>query len=92
MVVNPYQETQITHNIKQRIFTEDTDSGDLCWHRDAEDRTVRVLEGNGWKLQLDNCLPVELIQNKEYFIPERVYHRLIKGNNNLTVEIKSHKI
>jgi hypothetical protein len=92
MVVKPYQETQVTNNIKQRIFTEDTSSDDLCWHRDAEDRTVRVLKGDGWKLQLDNCLPIELTQNKEYFIPERVYHRLIKGKNNLTVEIKSHKI
>ena len=48
MVVKPYQETQVAPNIKHRTFTEDADNSDLCWHRDAEDPTVRVLEGEGW--------------------------------------------
>jgi len=90
MVVKPYQETQVTSNIKQRIFTEDTSSDDLCWHRDAEDRTVRVLEGAGWSLQLDNSLPMALVPGRDYFIPEAIYHRLIKGKSDLIVEITQH--
>ena len=90
MVVKPYEETQVAPNLKHRTFTEDADNSDLCWHRDREDRTVRVVEGEGWSLQLDNRLPMALVQGREYFIPEAVYHRLIKGNNTLIVEIIQH--
>jgi len=90
MVVKPYEETQVASNIKHRTFQESADSDDLCWHRDREDRTVRVVEGAGWKLQLDNHLPVALEPGKEYFIPEAVYHRIIKGSGNLTVAIQQH--
>jgi hypothetical protein len=90
MVVKPYEETQVAHNIKQRTFREDADNSDLCWHRDAEDRTVRVLEGAGWSLQLDNSLPMALVPGRDYFIPEAIYHRLIKGKSDLIVEITQH--
>jgi hypothetical protein len=49
-----------------------------------------VLEGAGWSLQLDNRLPMALVPGREYFIPEAVYHRLIKGSSDLTVEITQH--
>lgn len=89
-MVKPYEETSVAPNIKQRTFREDADNSDLCWHRDAEDRTVRVLEGAGWCIQLDNSLPVVLVPSREYFIPKEVYHRLIKGKSDLTVEITQH--
>lgn len=90
MVVKPYEETQVAPNTKHRTFKEDADNSDLCWHRDAEDRTVRVLEGEGWCLQLDNSLPVVLVPGRDYFIPEAVYHRLIKGKSDLKIEIVKH--
>jgi hypothetical protein len=46
-----------------------------------------VLEGSGWKLQLDNMLPVELKREKIYTIPMMEYHRLIKGTGKLVVKI-----
>ena len=90
MVVKPYEETQVAPNIKQRTFREDADNSDLCWHRDAEDRTVRVLEGSGWSLQLDNRFTMALVPGRDYNIPKEVYHRLIKGNSDLVVEIVMH--
>jgi len=90
MVVRPYQETSVAPNIKHRTFNEDADESELCWHRDAEDRTVQVLEGSGWCLQLDNSLPMSLVPGREYFIPKHVYHRLIKGSSDLKVEIVQH--
>jgi hypothetical protein len=39
---------------------------------------------------MDNELPIKLIVGEKYFIPEGVYHRVIKGNSNLKVKITIH--
>jgi len=85
--MKPYEDLEISEKSKIRIFESNVDSGELHWHRDREDRIVEVLEGNGWKLQLDNQLPVEMEIGKKYFIPEGVYHRTIKGNGDLKIKI-----
>jgi hypothetical protein len=36
---------------------------------------------------MDNQMPKSLTEGKEYFIPKGVYHRVIKGNGDLKVEI-----
>ena len=72
-----------------RIFSEDVNDEELVWHRDKEDRIIHVLEGTGWMLQLDNEEPVELEKGKgSYSIPKMVYHRIIKGEGSLTLEIQ----
>lgn len=68
-----------------RIFSPDVDSEELKWHRDRENRLVEILEGEDWFLQMDNELPTKLIVGEKYYIPEGVYHRVIKGKNNLRV-------
>ena len=60
-------------------------------HRDKRTREITILEGDGWKLQLDNQLPQELKQGKLYTIPEMEYHRLIKGTGKLVVKIWEEK-
>jgi hypothetical protein len=37
---------------------------------------------------MDNELPVELLPHHVYYIEEKKYHRLIKGNGTLILEIK----
>jgi len=86
MEQKPYTE-KITGNISERVFDDNTDSGEFTWHRDREDRIVKVIEGHNWKLQLDNQLPVTLSEGKEYFIPKGEFHRVIKGNSPLKVKI-----
>lgn len=86
----PFRETKIKSNVVIREFDEDTDSKELIWHLDREDRTVKVLESNGWKLQLDNKLPFLLENKKEYKIPKYTYHRVIKGEGRLLVKIEKH--
>jgi hypothetical protein len=71
-----------------REFNKDVDSDELVWHRDRDDRYVTVNRGRGWKLQLENHLPVTLSPGKTYFIPARTYHRVLKGQSNLVVTIK----
>ena len=38
-------------------------------------------------LQIDNKVPVKLIEGNIYKIPARVYHRVIKGDGDLIVNI-----
>lgn len=71
-----------------REFSSETDSSELVWHRDRSDRYVTVQSGKGWMLQLENELPKELRKGNVYFIPKRTYHRVIKGQHKLIVEIE----
>jgi hypothetical protein len=82
---NPY--TQISENdIIIRTFSQDVDEEELVWHRDQKDREIKVLEETDWQLQFDNELP-QVLKNT-IFIPKNTYHRVIKGNKNLVIEIK----
>lgn len=84
--MKPYTQT-INGNKILREFAHDTDSHELVWHRDKKDRIVRIIEGNGWKFQLDNMLPILLHEGQEIFIPKETFHRVIKGTNTLKIEI-----
>jgi len=82
----PYFETRLDNTIYRR-FEGTVEETDLAWHRDANDRQIKVIEGQGWQLQFDNELPVALEENETYFIASEQYHRLIKGQGELVLEI-----
>ena len=82
----PFQENKISDNTFIRIFSQNTDSGEFMWHRDREDRIIESIETTDWKIQLDNELPKNI--EGEIFIPMGVYHRLIKGSDNLKIKLK----
>ena len=75
-------------NIFTRIFNENVEKEQLIWHKDKNDRTIKVLHGTGWKLQYDNELPFELEVGQNYHINKNEFHRLHKGNGELKIEIK----
>lgn len=83
--MKPYKEWK-EDNFFIRKFTQETNSSELVWHRDLEDRWVESIHSTNWKIQLDNNLP-EII-NKKIFIKKGVYHRLIKGTGDLIVRIE----
>ena len=85
--MKPYKDRQITETSKTRVFKSDVDSGELQWHRDREDRLVEVMEGNGWKFQLDNQLPINLTEGQVLLIPQGTYHRIFKGKDDLKIKI-----
>ena len=87
----PFSQIDLSENKKLRTFSGDVNSSELVWHMDEEDREVMVLESNSWYLQMDNELPVLLEQGKSYFIPKMTYHRVIKGENDLIIEISERK-
>ncbi len=69
------------------MFSKDVDSMELVWHQDKEDREIEVLEGKGWKVQLDNKLPLELVKGDRIFINEGDVHRIHKGTTDLKIKI-----
>ena len=84
----PYKEIQISENKKLRFFRANViNESELEWHRDRNNRLVEVLEANGWKFQYDNELPIPLQEGDKLFIPKEHFHRVIKGNGDLVVEI-----
>lgn len=82
----PFHEQQ-TQGFLLRTFSQNLTEEELKWHFDDENRMIVPVSGYGWKLQIDECLPEELLVDKEYMIPVDVYHRLIKGNGDLEVRL-----
>jgi quercetin dioxygenase-like cupin family protein len=80
--MNPYQ-----HEGTIRTFSKDVDEWDLIWHKDKQDRHITVLEGEGWKFQRDNSLPLDLKKGDRIFIPKEQIHRVLKGKTDLVIEI-----
>jgi hypothetical protein len=85
-LVKPYTEIKV-RNGRVRVFRENVREEDLIWHRDLKDRSLHVLEGNGWKLQRDNEEPMDLLEGHSYSIDKMEYHRVIKGEGDLVVRI-----
>jgi hypothetical protein len=83
----PFDE-YINDGVKTRTFNKDVDDHELMWHRDERNRVVKIVESNGWKLQMDNELPLTLKKGDRLTIPSGVYHRVIKGNGDLIIMIK----
>jgi hypothetical protein len=71
-----------------RTFTTDVEVEELKWHQDLKDRNVTVIEDGGWSFQLENELPVKLSKAGQIHIPKFVWHRVIKGMDQLVVEIE----
>ena len=70
-----------------RTFSKDVDPKELVWHQDKEDRTIVVIEGEGWSIQKDNQLPLELTEGDHIFIREGEVHRVHKGTTDLRIKI-----
>lgn len=85
--MQPYTNIPITQTSVIREFSSKVDPMELVWHQDEEDRTIKILEGEGWQLQRDNELPLALQEGDIIFIPMGQIHRVIKGNTNLKIQI-----
>jgi hypothetical protein len=83
--MNSYTDLEKSEELTIRKFLQDIDPIELMWHRDLKNRSVKILEGNDWKIQLENELPrsFDLIT-----IPKLTWHRVIKGKGDLLVQIK----
>ena len=92
----PFKETLVESNLKYdeviREFSKDTNNEDLNWHRDRENRHVKVISGKDWYIQFENELPVEMTENTSFYIKKNVWHRIInKNGNNLMINVRKFK-
>ena len=87
----PFSEKKVGGKLFLREFKEDVNSQELIWHQDKEDRRIKVVESNGWKLQMDNELPVLLEEGTIYNIPAYEFHRVIKGKGILKVLVEKNE-
>ena len=83
----PFQQ-EIIDNKLRRVFTPDVESEELKWHQDLKDRKVTVIEGGGWEFQMEDSLPSKLEDARQLYIPKFVWHRVLKGQSPLIVEIE----
>ena len=82
----PFNEEEISKTVYLRTFYENVESGDLTWHRDRENRIIESTHETDWSFQIDNELPKSF--SEKIFVPKGVYHRLIKGNGDLTLKVE----
>ena len=88
----PFEEEKIDQYNFIRTFPADVDEMDLIWHADKENRIITVLEGNGWKFQFDEELPIKMIKGKSISILKGVIHRVIKGNGPLVIKLQKNSL
>ena len=88
----PFEEEKIDQYNFIRTFPADVDEMDLIWHADKENRIITVLEGNGWKFQFDEELPIEMTEGKSISILKGVIHRVIKGNGPLVIKLQKNSL
>ena len=88
----PFIDEQIDQFNFIRTFSADVDEMDLIWHADKENRIITVLEGNGWKFQFDEELPIKMRKGKTISILKGRLHRVIKGNGILKINLQKHAL
>jgi len=82
-----WQQTHMSAHAFERVFSCDVLEAALVWHRDHLPRHITVTEGAGWQFQLDNQLPCKLKVGDQFDVPAHMYHRLIKGDSDLKLQI-----
>ena len=88
----PFEEEKIDKYNFIRTFPADVDEMDLIWHADKENRIITVIEGNGWKFQFDEELPIEMTKGKSISILKVIIHRVIKGNGPLVIKLQKNSL
>jgi hypothetical protein len=83
----PFEQVEVD-NKKIRTFSPDVEEDELKWHQDTMDRNVTIIEDGGWSFQMEDELPIKLCQASQIHIPKFVWHRVIKGSDQLVVEIQ----
>lgn len=85
-----WKQTDINARRFRRVFEQHVEDTELVWHRDRKNRTVQIIQSDGWKYQADNQIPVEIKPGDTLCIAALEYHRIIKGRGDLIVEIIEH--
>lgn len=74
----PYEEIRIKENELIKIFPIEKNSNEFSNHRDSQDRYLEIISGEGWKIQFNEEIPIELFKKDIIFIPKMTWHKIIK--------------
>jgi len=85
--MKPYKDILNNSNYIIREFNHKLPPISYKWHRDLSSRNIEILEGEGWKFQIDNELPFYINPGDYIFISKLKWHRLIKGTTKLKIKI-----
>lgn len=83
----PFEEKILSKDMYKRRFSSDASQEDLIWHRDREDRYIEIFSHGEWMFQFEDKLPFKLSSVDNIFIEKGVYHRLIKGSEDLLISV-----
>lgn len=86
-----YSDIKIGNNLIRRNISASSAAKELTWHRDANDRQVKVIMSEGWSLQMDNNLPSPIRAGDIININAKEWHRVIPGKGDLVITIKESK-
>lgn len=86
-----YSDIKIGNNLIRRNISASSAAKELTWHRDENDRQVKVIMSEGWSLQMDNNLPSPISAGDIININAREWHRVIPGKGDLVITIKESK-
>ena len=85
-------ESNSDYNRVLREFSKDLSNKDLNWHRDKENRRVKVISGSEWYIQFENELPRLMPEGFSFIINKNKWHRIInKNSSNLILKIRKYK-
>jgi quercetin dioxygenase-like cupin family protein len=87
-LVKPYKDEHLNSDEWIRTFSIHRNDDSFVWHRDKRSREIQVLEGSGWLFQEEDQLPFAINKGNKLKIEKMVYHRLIKGTDDLVLRIK----
>lgn len=83
----PYENIEVTDKYIIRKFFHNTNSEELLWHRDRENRLIEHISGKNWRFQYDNELPIPIEPNHFIDIPSGCWHRIHCGSDDLIIKI-----
>lgn len=86
-----YSDIKIGNNLIRRNISASSAAKELTWHRDTNDRQIKVIMSEGWSLQMDNNLPSPIRAGDIININAREWHRVIPGKGDLVITIKESK-
>lgn len=83
-----YTDLTLSDRKKLRVISAKSAAVESTWHRDAEDRTVTILDSTNWWFQREDSLPVLLKAGDVVKITAREWHRVIPGEGDLKILIE----
>ena len=84
----PFQQTKTGVDTFAREFLGSVEDHELHWHWDDKNRWFVCEHDTDWQFQMEDQLPAVIERGKTYYIPKKIFHRIIKGEGNLTLQIK----